>query len=485
MSDPDQPGLRLELPTGWIRGESGAADERTGRSLRVFKGIPYAQAPTGALRWQAPQAALAWAGERVCSHFGRQPLQASVADPGGRAGPAYVGDLDCLSLNLWCPPVGDGPWPVMVWIPGGGFMRGGSADPLYDGSAMAREGLVFVSINYRIGVDGFMHFDDDAAPNRGLQDQLAALRWVREHIAVFGGDPARVTVAGVSAGAGAIGHLMGLAESEALFSRVILQSPSLQTHDLEDARRIRHAMAGVLGVAPDRAGLATVPFGPLTRALASFLDNAPLKQQWGIRPRNYFPVRPVIDGQLVQDQPRAAVAARLAQGGLRRPVLLGCNAQEMNFYLAPNGGLDRVDPGALHDWVNDLDGCAPHALLEHYQERTPQASPGELLSQIQSDYYYRQPAQALAEGLRQAGCLTYVYEFGWCSPLHGGRMGAAHAMEIPFVLGNTGSARAREFIGAAAPAGLAQRMQANWVQFVRGERLHPWTPDAQGVQRLA
>jgi para-nitrobenzyl esterase len=483
VSDRDQPGLRLELSTGWIRGESGPADERTGRSLRLFKGIPYAEPPTGALRWQAPQAALAWVGERVCHHFGRQPLQAA-ADPDGRSGAAYVGDLDCLSLNVWCPPLGEGPWPVIVWIPGGGFMRGGAADPLYDGSAMAREGLVFVSINYRIGVDGFMHFDDDAAPNRGLQDQLAALRWVREHIAVFGGDVSRVTVAGVSAGAGAIGHLMGLAESDTLFSRVILQSPSLQTHDLEDARRIRHAVAGVLGVTPDRAGLAGVPFGPLTRALASFLDNAPLKQQWGIRARNYFPVRPVIDGKFLHDQPLVAVQARLAHGGLRRPVLLGCNAHEMNFYLAPNGGLDRVDTNALRDWVNDLDG-APDALLQRYREWAPQASPGELLSQIQSDYYYRQPAQALAEGLRQAGCLTYVYEFGWCSPLHGGRMGAAHAMEIPFVLGNTGSARAREFIGGVAPAGLALRMQTNWVQFVRGETLHPWTPDVRGVQSLA
>jgi para-nitrobenzyl esterase len=277
---------------------------------------------------------------------------------------------------------------------------------------------------------------------------------------------------------------MGLAESEALFSRVILQSPSLQTHDLEDARRIRHAMAGMLGVAPDRAGLAAVPFGPLTRTLAAFLNNAALKQQWGIRARNYFPVRPVIDGQLLHDQPLAAVAARLAQGGLRRPVLLGCNAQEMNFYLVPQGGLDRVDSSALRDWVNDVDG-APDALLEHYRERTPQASPGELLSQMQSDYYYRQPAQALAEGLRQAGCLTYRYEFGWCSPLHDGRMGAAHAMEIAFVLGNTGTARAREFIGGIAPSGLAQRMHANWVQFVRGDLLHPWTPDAGGVQYLA
>ena len=224
----------------------------------------------------------------------------------------------------------------MVWIPGGGFMRGGASDALYDGSAMARQGIVFVSINYRIGVDGFMHFDD-ATPNRGLQDQLAALRWVQEHIALFGGDPQRVTVAGVSAGAGALTHLMGLPVSNTLFQRVILQSPSMQSHSLEDAQRIREALAGVLGVLPTRQALAAVPLASLTRALASFVGNEALKKQWGLRPKNFFPVRPVIDGHMLHMEPLRAIEKHLSKGAAPRAVLLGFNAEEMRFYLVPNG----------------------------------------------------------------------------------------------------------------------------------------------------
>jgi len=331
-------GLRLRLPVGWIEGVTSPTACDTGSpALRIFKGIPYAAAPVGERRWQAPQPVSPWVGVRPCDRFG--PVAAQAGLPGSTG---HAGDLDCLSLNVWCPPAGDGPWPVMLWIPGGGFMRGGASDPLYDGSAMARQGIVFVSINYRLGVDGFMHFDD-AVPNRGLQDQLAALRWVQEHIALFGGDPRRVTVAGVSAGAGAITHLMGLSGSEALFERVILQSPSMQSHSLEDAQRIRHALAGVLGVAPTRQALAAVPLALLTRALASFMGNEVLKKQWGLRPKNYFPVRPVVDGHLIEMEPLPAIEKRLRSGGAKRAVLLGSNAEEMRFYLVPNGEIDWID----------------------------------------------------------------------------------------------------------------------------------------------
>ncbi len=464
MNKPLAGAPRLQLPGGWIEGTQEAG-------LHVFKGLPYAAAPTGALRWQAPQSAPAWTGTRVCDRFGPLAVQAGPAGSN-----AHSGDFDCLSLNVWCPAEGERPWPVMVWVPGGGFLRGGAADPLYDGSAMARQGIVFVSINYRIGVDGFMHFDD-AQPNRGLQDQLAALRWVQDHIELFGGDPQRVTVAGVSAGSGAISHLMGMPASAGLFQRVVLQSPSLQTHDLEDAQRIRHALAGVLGVAPTRAALADVPLGPLTQALFSFVGNEGLKQQWGLRPRNYFPVRPVIDGRMVQAAPLAAIQKRLDQGTARWPVLLGCNAQEMRFYLVPGGQIDRIDEAGLRRFVQDIGGA--EELLARYASQSPEASPGELLCQIQSDYYYRQPANALAQALRQGGCETLQYEFAWHSPLLQGRMGAAHAMEIPFVLGNSASARAQEFIGTQAPAALAHEMHSCWSRFVRGESLPEWTRNGQ------
>jgi para-nitrobenzyl esterase len=421
------------------------------------------------MRWQAPQPVAPWTGTRICDRFGPLPVQAGPA-----GSETHLGDFDCLHLNVWCPAEGPGPRPVMVWVPGGGFMRGGAADPIYDGGAMARQGIVFVSIQYRLGVDGFMHFDD-AEPNRGLQDQLAALRWVRSHIALFGGDPQQITVAGVSAGAGALVHLMGLPSSEGLFQRVILQSASLQTHDMEDAARVRVAMAGRLGVAPTREALAAVPLRVLTQALLAFLGNETLKQRWGLRPRNYFPVRPVVDGTLVQAPPLDAIRRRLADGGARWPVLLGCNAEEMRFYLVPGGEIDRVDEARLMRFVQDIDGG--EALLARHAGAP--GGPGERLCRIQSDYYYRDPAAALAQALREAGCDTLQYRFDWRSPLHGGRMGAAHAMEIPFVLGNTASTRAREFIGTDAPPALAYAMHDAWARFVRGEALPDWPRGGQ------
>jgi para-nitrobenzyl esterase len=477
VSEPGD-GLRLQLSAGWIEGVDSAATGDTGSpALRIFKGIPYAAAPVGEHRWQAPQPVVPWGGMRPCDRFGAVAAQAGMPGAAGRAG-----DLDCLSLNVWCSPAGDGPWPVMVWVPGGGFIRGGASDALYDGSAMARQGIVFVSINYRIGVDGFMHFDD-AAPNRGLQDQLAALRWVQEHIALFGGDPQRVTVAGVSAGAGAITHLMGLPASNALFQRVILQSPSMQSHSIEDAQRIREALAGVLGVLPTRQALAAVPLASLTRALASFVGNESLKKQWGLRPKNFFPVRPVIDGHMLQMEPLQAIEKHLTEGATPRAVLLGFNAEEMRFYLVPNGEIDRIDEARVRSFTDDIGGSAQtfaQTLIE-YRAENPQMSMGDVLSRIQSDYYYGKPTLALEQLLHKAHCPTFLYRFEWPSPLHGGRLGAAHAMEIPFVLGNTQSSRAQEFIGAKAPPALAQDMHTRWARFVRGEAMPDW---ANAGQRL-
>jgi para-nitrobenzyl esterase len=463
------PGVRVELPTGWVEGIRSQDD------LRIFKGIPYAAAPSGSDRWQPPKATQPWGGIRRCDKFGAVALQASTAGATG-----YVGDLDCLSLNIWCPQ-GTAPqlWPVMVWIPGGGFMRGGASDVLYDGSSMARSGIVFVSINYRLGVDGFMHFED-AAPNRGLQDQLAALRWVQENIALFGGDPSRITAAGVSAGAGSVAHLMTLPESDALFHRAILQSPSLQSHTLEDAAQIRHALAGILGIAPTREAIDTVPFATLTKTLVSFLGNEPLKKQWGLRPRNYFPVRPVMDGGMLQLPPLQALENRLRSGAPKRAVLLGSNAEEMRFYLVPSGEIDQIDAARVQAFASDIGWSSQ--TLDHFIQNMPQASMGNIFSCLQTDYYYRQPTLALEQLLRDAGLDAYLYQFEWASPLHDGKMGAAHAMEIPFVLGNTKSTRAQEFVGTLAPQALAQDMHARWAAFVKGQPMPDWVNSDTGMR---
>ena len=195
--------------------------------VRVFRGMPYAQAPRGALRFAAPLPVSPWSGVRDATAFA--PMAPQLARS-ARAGAPMLGGDDCLAVNVWAPTAEPGAHlPIMVWVHGGGFFRGAASEPLYDGAALARRGVVVVSVQYRLGIDGFMHFEGEehAAPaNRGLLDLLMALQWVRDHIHAWGGDAGRTTVFGQSAGAGALACLMGMPASRGLFQRAILQSPS-------------------------------------------------------------------------------------------------------------------------------------------------------------------------------------------------------------------------------------------------------------------
>ncbi|MBY0410944.1 MAG: carboxylesterase family protein, partial [Burkholderiaceae bacterium] len=218
------------------------------QGVRAFRGVPYALAPFGPLRFAAPVPAQPWTGLREASALGSvAPQLARTA----RSDAPVLGGRNCLVVNVWAPPAEPGVrWPVMVWVHGGGFFRGSIAEPLYDGASFARQGTVCVSLQYRLGVDGFMHFegDDESAPaNRGLLDQVMALQWVHDHIHAWGGDPTQVTVFGQSAGAGALVCLLGMPASRGLFQRVILQSPSVSCQTLQEAAVVRHAVAALAG----------------------------------------------------------------------------------------------------------------------------------------------------------------------------------------------------------------------------------------------
>ena len=189
--------MQLEVTTtsGTVRGEAGPAGA-------VFRGIPYAAPPVGELRFAAPAPAPAWPGVRECTAFGPTALKPPYPAPIDLLLPEpVVPGEDVLNLNVWTPDPAATGLPVLVWIHGGAFVNGSGGVPQYDGTAFARDGVVTVTINYRLGVDGFLHFGDDGPANRGLLDQVAALEWVRDNVAAFGGDPARVTIAGESAGA--------------------------------------------------------------------------------------------------------------------------------------------------------------------------------------------------------------------------------------------------------------------------------------------
>lgn len=452
----------VELPGGWVRGVRLPG-------LDVFKGLPYAAAPFGAHRFDPPAEAMPWPGVRDAGAFApappqwpRQPVDADIE---------MVGGEDCLALNVWSPSERDGGagLPVLVWIPGGGFLRGGSQEALYDGAALARHGLVVVSINYRIGADGFMQLED-APANRGLLDQIAALQWVQRHIACFGGDPRHVTVMGQSAGAGALACLLGLPAAQGLMRRAILQSPSVGCQTQEEGTRIAQGIAGLLGVQPTRAGMSGVPLRALVRAVARMAADPALRRRHGIGPRHAFPLRPVLDGQMLVHRPLAALCHRWTTARPALELLVGSNCEEMNLYLVPGGEIDRIVPAQLDEFM--LDAGLPADALPLYgaelrARNGTEPSPGELLVAMQSDFHYRVPARRIADLAERAGLRVHRYEFAWRSPMWSGRLGAAHGMELPFVFGTTHTPAGREFCGDAPPAELTTQMQAAWVGFAK------------------
>src|SRR5215469_4644459 len=216
-----------------------------GDGVTRYLGIPYAASPTGPLRFTAPQPPAAWTGIRECTAFGATPPKPDYAAPFDSLlpEPNIPGD-DWLTLNVWTPDLA-GSAPVMVWIHGGAFANGNSAVRMYDGYSFARDGVVLVTVNYRLGIDGFALLPD-APPNRGLLDQIAALEWVRDNIAVFGGDPANVTIFGESAGAMSVMTLLGLPRSRGLFRQAIAQSGGAQVGaDPSDARLVTGELSKV------------------------------------------------------------------------------------------------------------------------------------------------------------------------------------------------------------------------------------------------
>jgi carboxylesterase type B len=445
-----------------IRTVHGAVRGSIADGVIRFLGIPYAAPPFGANRLRPPRPVEPWSGVRDALTYGAKPPQLPYLPPWDvlipERGP--LGE-DCLNLNIWTPDLGAARLPVMVWIPGGMFEAGSGAT--YDGSRFARDGIVCVTINYRVGAEGFLYLDKGTA-NRGLLDQIAALAWVRDNITAFGGDPHNVTVFGQSAGAMSIGTLLSMPRAEGLFRRAIAQSGGAhQVIPAETAQKVTAQLAQKLGAAT-REAIVAVPVDRLLQvqaALKADLIAHPDPERWGreaVVSRMLW--QPVVDGDVVPERPIDRI---VAGAGANIELMTGATTEEWNLFLVPAGAIEQITPEVLAGAVAGY-GLPEEATLAAYRAAHPGASPGELLAAVQGDWYIRIPALQLADAHAKSAAATYMYDFAWRSPQFAGRLGACHGAEVAFVfdwLGNETEA----LEGPNPPQQLADTMHAAWVAF--------------------
>ena len=429
----------------------------------AYLGIPYAEPIGGAARFAAPTPRRAWDGVRDATRHGAVSKQSQYPAPFSQYLPSTTsaGD-DCLNVAVWTPDPGASGLPVIVWIHGGAFVRGANSLAVYDGSAFARDGVVLVGVNYRLGVPGFAVLDG-APNNRGLRDQILALEWVRENVSAFGGDPDNVTIMGESAGAMSVVSLIASRKADGLFRRAIAQSGGGQcAAPVDDARAYALAVAQYLGVKPTAAAMSRLGgdeiFAAQEKASADYVAD-PDPQRWGsgfvAGGLGLMTSFPVIDGDVLTDRPEQVLAH---QGRPDVGLLIGITRQEYNFWAVGTGLLDKTTDANLHTLAARFG--APSTVVDAYRSRRAGERPGQVLSDIATDVMFREPALRLVD-LRQ-GKNTYVYEFAWRTPEHG--LGACHALDLPFTFDTLGAAR--EYApGPHAPHSVADLYHRSFVDF--------------------
>ncbi|MEO3945602.1 carboxylesterase/lipase family protein [Gorillibacterium sp. CAU 1737] len=436
--------------------------------IRVWRGIPFAAPPVGSLRFRAPQEPEHWEGVREAVEAGPIAMQPVVKEAGRMSSQASaeVRSEDCLYLNIWSPAEGQGETaarglPVMLWIHGGAFVSGAGSLALYDGAPFVSSGeMVLVTINYRLGPFGFLHLASlggELESNLGLLDQVAALRWVRDNIAAFGGDPERVTVFGESAGSMSIAALLAMPAAKGLFQRAILQSGAAQVMQPGEAAQIaRGVLAELAALSGSSLAEASAPGWLESRSAEDILEAGErLKaklSQGGIAPLLF---QPVLEPATLPLEPDEAVREGSAAGV---ELLIGTNHDEGAYFIRQ--GAPVLQREQVVQLLGQFGFADPAVLADAYEVSN------EGQAELVTDLIFWEPSLRLAEA-QLPHAKVWMYRFDWCLEGHPHPFvsKSVHALEIPFVFRNLFFLEG--MIGSLEPQAeeLAQRMQKAWIRF--------------------
>ncbi|WP_243229575.1 carboxylesterase/lipase family protein [Microbacterium sp. CIAB417] len=432
-------------------------DAGTPEASAAFLGIPFAQAPVGDRRFAAPVPPEPWTEVRDALEYGATALR---RDPGETLipEPPIPGNAT-LNVNVFTPsPGGDETLPVLVWIHGGGYTEGSPASPWYDGSRFNRDGVVTVSISYRLGFDGFGYIEG-APHNRGVRDWIAGLEWVQQNIAAFGGDPGRVTIGGQSAGGGAVLTLLSMPAAQHLFHAAMAISPALADVPADSARERGERLAGILGVEADVAGFRSVSEGRVLKVQSQAL---PARKGLGLLTgliEDGLPWGPMIDGELVT---RPAVDALRAGVGADKPLLIGATDDEFTMIADQAPWAVRFVPAGVLLRAGLRDRRVRRAYLTANRAQRAKG-PAAMVGRFVTDHVFRSLVARVAEARSGADAETWAYAFRWVSPTKGW---SCHCLDVPFWFDGLDRVRVDALAGPRPPQSLADEMHGAAVSFL-------------------